>query len=123
MTDKVVVLVTCGTEAESRRIARNLVERGLAACVTIGGAPVRSIFRWKGKVEQASEYLLIAKSTRRRLTALQRAVTRMHSYDVPEVIALPIAAGSRAYLDWLAGSVTEPAKNTGIKSGKARRAK
>ena len=102
MTNKVVVLVTCASLAEARRIAHRLVEARLAACVNIMGAPVHSVYRWKGKVESAREHLLVIKTLRRRLPALQRAVMRLHSYDVPEVIALPIAAGSRAYLNWLA---------------------
>ena len=102
MTNKVVVLVTCANLAEARRIARWLVEARLAACVNVLGAPVHSVYRWKGKVESAREHLLVIKTSRGRLSALQRAVMRLHSYDVPEIIALPIAAGSRAYLKWLA---------------------
>ena len=102
MTDKVVVLVTCANAGEARRIARALVERRLAACVNVLAAPVRSTYRWKGRVETATEQLLIIKSSRRRFAALRREVERLHSYDVPEVIALPIAAGSPAYLRWLA---------------------
>jgi len=102
MTNKVVVLVTCASPAEARRIARRLVAERLAACVNIVGAPVHSVYRWKGRVESAREHLLIIKTSRRWLPALQRAVLRLHSYEVPEVIALPIAAGSRAYLNWLA---------------------
>jgi periplasmic divalent cation tolerance protein len=101
MTDKVVVLVTCANSAEAKRIARALVEARLAACVNILRSPVRSIYRWKNKVESASERLLVIKSSRKRLAALGREVRRMHSYNVPEVIALPIAAGSAAYLRWL----------------------
>jgi periplasmic divalent cation tolerance protein len=101
MTDKVVVLVTCANGAQARRIARALVTARLAACVNILGSPVRSVYRWKNKVEAASEQLLVIKSSRKRLAALERAVRRLHSYEVPEVIALPIAAGSAAYLRWL----------------------
>jgi periplasmic divalent cation tolerance protein len=101
MTDKVVVLVTCGSRSEARRMARALVEARLAACVNVLETPVQSTYRWKGKVQTAREHLLIMKSSRRRMAALQRAVERLHSYDVPEVIALPIAAGSAAYLKWL----------------------
>ena len=101
MTDKFVVLVTCSTAAEGRRIARAVVEANLAACVNIFPASVQSIYRWKGKVESARERLLLIKTSRKRLAKLQAAVERMHSYDVPEFIAIPIAAGSAAYLDWL----------------------
>jgi periplasmic divalent cation tolerance protein len=101
MIDKIVVLVTCGSAKEARRIARALIEARLAACGNIPEAPVRSIYRWKGKVETAREHLLILKTSRRRFPALERAVKRLHSYDVPEIIALPIAASSREYLDWI----------------------
>ena len=101
MTDKFVVLVTCSTAAEARRIARAVVEAKLAACVNIFPSAVQSIYRWKGKVESARERLLLIKTSRKRLAKLQAAVERMHSYDVPEFIVLPIAAGSPAYLDWL----------------------
>ena len=102
MTNKMVVLVTCASSAEAHRIARRLVEDRLAACVNVVGAPLHSVYRWKGKVESAREHLLVIKTSRRRLPALQRAVLKLHSYDVPEVIAIPIAAGSPAYLKWLA---------------------
>lgn len=101
MTDKIVVLVTCGSANEARRIARALVEARLAACGNIVEAPVRSIYRWKGKVESAREYLLIVKSSRKRFAALEKAVKGLHSYDVPEIIALPIAVGSAGYLKWI----------------------
>jgi periplasmic divalent cation tolerance protein len=105
VTDKIVVLVTCGSPAEARRIARALVKARLAACVNIVAAPVSSVYRWKGKVESAKEHLLIIKSSRKRLAALEHEVRHLHSYRVPEVIALPIAAGSRDYLNWLAECV------------------
>ena len=101
MTDRLVVLVTCGSGKEARRIARALVEAQLAACGNVVEAPVRSIYRWKGKVETAREYLLMVKTSRRRFAALEKAVKRVHSYDLPEIIALPIAAGSQAYLRWI----------------------
>jgi len=105
MTDKIVVLVTCGSLKEGRRIARALVEARLAACVNVLRTPVESIYRWKGNVEAAKEFLLIVKTSRARLAALETAVKRLHSYDVPEIIALPIEKGSRDYLAWLAESV------------------
>lgn len=105
MTDKVVVLVTCGSAKEARRIATALVEGKLAACVNIIDARVQSIYRWKGKVESAKEFLLVVKTSRRRLAALQKKIEQLHSYDVPEIIALPIVAGSRGYLAWIGDSV------------------
>jgi periplasmic divalent cation tolerance protein len=101
LTDKVVVLVTCPTVAEARRIARAVVEARLAACVNILPGAVRSIYRWKGKVESAQERLLLIKTSRKRLAKLLATVERLHSYDVPEFIALPIAAGPPKYLAWL----------------------
>ena len=94
----VVVLVTCGSRAEAQRIAREIVSQRLAACANLLETPVRSVYRWKGKVENAREFLLLIKTSAKRLAALQAEVERLHSYDVPEFIALPIIAGSPAYL-------------------------
>ena len=105
MTDKMVVLVTCGSAKEAAVIARALVRERLAACVNIQQSTVRSIYRWKGRVEEAQEHLLIIKTSRRLLADLQKEIERRHSYDVPEIIALPIVAGSAAYLAWVKESV------------------
>jgi periplasmic divalent cation tolerance protein len=105
MTDKIAVLVTCGSAAEARKIGRALVETKLAACANILEAPVRSIYRWNGRVESAKEFLIILKSSRKRFAAIEREVRRLHSYDVPEIIALPIARGSQGYLKWISQSV------------------
>lgn len=106
-TDKRVVLVTCGSAEEAVRIAQALVEQRLAACVNVLTAPVHSIYRWKGTVESSEETLLVIKTSRRRLAALEAAVRKLHSYDVPECIALPIVAGSKAYLDWISECLGE----------------
>jgi periplasmic divalent cation tolerance protein len=100
-----VILVTCGTLREARRIARAAVEAKFAACVNVVINPVESIYRWKGKVEISREYLLVMKSTAKRLTELQRMVRSMHSYDVPEFLVLPVVSGSHDYLGWLVESV------------------
>lgn len=105
MTDKIVVLVTCGSRKEARKIARALVEQRLAACVSEIGVPVASTYRWKGKIESAKEFLLLIKTSKRRFAAVRDAVRMLHSYEVPEIIALPIAAGSRKYLDWIVSSL------------------
>jgi periplasmic divalent cation tolerance protein len=105
MTDKIVVLVTCGSAKEARKIARAVVEQRMAACANMVTSPVHSIYRWKGKVESAKEFLLIIKSTQGRFAELKAAVKRLHSYDVPEIIALPIAHGEAAYLTWIFESV------------------
>jgi periplasmic divalent cation tolerance protein len=101
MTDKVVVLVTCGSAREAQKIARALVEERLAACGNIVEAPVRSIYRWKGKVERAKEYVLLIKTSRKRFAAVRDRAKQLHSYDVPEIIAMPIAEGSSEYLKWI----------------------
>lgn len=101
MTDKIVVLSTCASAEEGERIARHLVERKLAACVNVL-AGVRSVYRWKGKIEDSPEALLIIKSSRELFDELKSALDKIHSYEVPEVLALPIVDGSDNYLDWLA---------------------
>jgi periplasmic divalent cation tolerance protein len=101
MTDKIIVLVTCASAGQARRIARALVEGRLAACGNVVEAPIRSVYRWKGRVESAKEFLLILKTSRRHFASVERAVRRLHTYEVPEIIAIPIAAGSRSYLNWI----------------------
>lgn len=98
-----IVLVTCASIAEARKIARKVVEKKLAACANILPG-VESIYRWKGKVERAREVLMILKTSAARLPELEREVKRLHSYDVPEFIVLPIAAGSKEYLRWIGGN-------------------
>jgi periplasmic divalent cation tolerance protein len=105
LTDKYLVLVTCGSAMEAKRIAREVVKERLAACANILPGTVTSIYRWKGKVESRRESLLFIKTSRKRLAELQATVQRLHSYDVPELIALPIAAGSRAYIGWMEGNL------------------
>ena len=105
MTDKIVVLVTCGSKKEARKIAQALVDRRLAACVQEIGVPMRSTYRWKGRVESANEVLLLIKTSRKRFSAVSTLVKELHSYDVPEIVALNIAEGSREYLDWITSSV------------------
>ena len=104
MTDKIVVLVTCGSLREGRRIGRALVEARLAACVNVVQTPGRVDLSLEGKVDTAKEFLLIIKTSRGRFAAVEEAVKRLHSYDVPEIIALPIEKGSRDYLAWLSTS-------------------
>jgi periplasmic divalent cation tolerance protein len=105
MTDKIAVLVTCASSGQARKIARVLVAGRLAACGNVIEAPVWSVYRWKGRVENAREFLLVLKTSRKRFAALQRAVQRVHTYEVPEIIALPIADGSRDYLKWISEAV------------------
>jgi periplasmic divalent cation tolerance protein len=105
MADKIVVLVTCGSAKEGRRIARALIERRLAACINILATPVQSIYRWKGRIESAKESLLLIKTSRKRFKSLQETIQQLHSYEVPEIIALPVVVGSRKYLSWISDSV------------------
>jgi periplasmic divalent cation tolerance protein len=99
----VVVLVTAGDADEAARIGRAVVEERLAACANVVG-PIRSIYRWQGAVEDASEHLLLLKARAGDVASLEARVRALHSYDVPEVIALPIRGGSATYLAWLAES-------------------
>ena len=100
-----VVLVTCGTLSESRKIARGVVQRRLAACVNVLQSPMNSYYTWKGKLEVAREFLLVMKTSSKRLAELEKEVKRLHSYEAPEFIALLVAAGSKDYLAWLESSV------------------
>jgi periplasmic divalent cation tolerance protein len=123
MTDKVVVFVTCGSAEEGRRIARALVEERLAACVNVS-SPIRSLYRWEGRVCDDREVLLVIKSSRLLFDRLRRTVERLHSYQVPEVLCLPVIDGSPNYLNWLAGAVaspSEPAPPAGPSAGRAPR--
>jgi periplasmic divalent cation tolerance protein len=107
MTEKtLVVLTTCGNEADAGALARILVERRVAACVNaIGG--VASTYRWKGKIQQDQETLLIIKTTGTRFEALERTIREHSKYELPEILALPVQAGGSDYLAWLRESVTE----------------
>jgi periplasmic divalent cation tolerance protein len=100
MTDGIVILSTCGSEEEGERIARALLADRLAACVNVLPG-VRSFYRWKGQVEDAAECLLVIKSSRPLFGALRNAIRKSHSYEVPEVVALPIIDGAPDYLAWL----------------------
>jgi periplasmic divalent cation tolerance protein len=95
-----IVLTTCPDAASAERIARVLVEEGLAACVNIL-PPMRSIYRWKGKIEDSNELLLVIKSSTARFPAIRDRVQALHPYELPEIIAVPIADGLPDYLAWL----------------------
>jgi periplasmic divalent cation tolerance protein len=100
MTDKIVVLNTCSSEAEAERLARLLVDQHLAACVSIVPR-LRSFYRWNGAVESSEEWLLLIKSSRPLFEKLRAALDQAHSYEVPEVLALPVVDGAAAYLEWM----------------------
>lgn len=96
-----IVLVTSPTLALAGKIGRAVVQKRLAACVNVIRSPVESFYTWKGKLETAREHLLLIKTTTARLPQLEREVKRLHTYEVPEFIALPIGEGSADYLSWL----------------------
>ena len=100
MTDKIVVLSACASMEEARRLARALVEKRLAACVNVMPG-IRSVYRWKDAIEEEEEVFLLMKSSRALLDDVRAEIERMHSYEVPEVIALPIVDGSERYLSWM----------------------
>ena len=115
MSDCVVVLVTCKSPAEARRIARAAVTSRHAACANILPGKIESIYRWKGSVERAQETLLLLKTTRRAWPRLRDAVRRLHSYDVPEIIALPIAGGLDQYLAWIGECVAPSSRRKSLR--------
>jgi periplasmic divalent cation tolerance protein len=94
------VFFTTDKREEADTLSRLLVEKRLAACVQVVG-PITSTYRWKGKMEQAEEWLCIAKSREGLFKELERVVIENHSYDVPEILATPVTAGSKPYLKWL----------------------
>lgn len=100
----IIVMVTCPTEAVARRMASRLIEARLAACVNLVPR-IESTFRWKGQTEHCREALLLVKTTVTAFGRLKRAILTLHPYEVPEVIALPLAAGHRPYLSWVQGAV------------------
>ena len=106
MTDYVLVLTTLPSEGDAEKFAAQLVEERLAACVNIL-PPMRSVYRWKNAVERADERQLVIKTTRARVTALESRLRKLHPYDVPEFVVLPIDSGSADYLSWLSDN-TKP---------------
>jgi periplasmic divalent cation tolerance protein len=105
MTDFLQVQTTVSSADEAQRLAGALVERRLAACVQVIG-PVQSIYRWEGRVERAEEWLCLIKSPASRYDALQQAIRELHSYECPEIVAVPIERGSDDYLRWLAAETS-----------------
>ena len=104
MTDKRIVLTTCGSLEEARKIAHALIERRLAACVNVV-PQIESVYRWQGKVETAVEWLLAIKTTAGMFARIRDAMHELHSYETPECIAIEIGDGSAAYLEWIGESV------------------
>lgn len=105
MTDKRVVLTNCGSIEEARKIARALVERKIAACVNIVPG-IESIYRWKGEIESATEFMLLIKTVANALPSLHETLGELHSYEVPECVEIEISGGSAAYLKWIQESIS-----------------
>ena len=103
MTEAIVVLCAVPLHFDAERLASELVERSLAACVQIGPV-VNSVYRWRGAVEKSEERLLLIKSRRELFAVLEAAIRTLHPYEVPEIVALHVSAGHAPYLDWLAAS-------------------
>jgi len=104
MTDKRLVLSTAGSEEEARKIAKHLVEQQLAACVNII-PQIESIYRWQGKVESSQEWLLLIKTTTERFPSVCGVIRELHSYELPECIAIAIDDGNTQYLQWIGQAV------------------
>ena len=104
MTDKIVVFSTCSTGEEAKRLARHLIDERLAACVNVIRA-VDSYYRWQGKIEEDVEYLLVIKTSRELFDRLRAEWEKIHSFEIPELIALPIVDGAPSYLHWMDGEL------------------
>lgn len=100
----IIVLITASNKKEAARIAQGLVKNKLAACVNIIGK-IESLFWWQGKIDRAKEVLLVVKSQKKMLSRIIKLVRSLHSYDCPEIIALPIIGGHKNYLDWIDESI------------------
>ena len=109
MTDKIVVLTTCDSEQHAEKLARHLVEQRVAACVNLL-PKARSIYRWNEKIEDSTEWMLIIKSRRDLFAALRAEIQKLHTYETPELIALPVVDGSESYLAWFDAQLTTPAE-------------
>ena len=105
MTDKLVIFVTCGQREEAEQMARSLVEQRLAACVNVLPG-ILSWYWWERQVTRDEELLLVIKTTRSKFEELRKEIQRLHSYSVPEIIAMPIVEGSEDYLSWIDNSLT-----------------
>ncbi len=105
MTDKIVVLTTCDSEKRAAALARHLVEQRVAACVNILPKAM-SVYRWKDRIEDSAEWLLVIKSRRDLFAALRAEIEKVHTYEVPEIMALQVVEGSEAYLGWIDRELT-----------------
>ena len=101
--DVILVMTTVADRADAERIAASLVAKHLAACIQVSG-PIESTFRWKGQVEVTQEWMCTIKTRRDLYADIEQAIRELHSYEQPEIIAVPVVAGSENYLRWLADS-------------------
>jgi len=106
MTDCLQIVTTTASKDDADRIARALVEQRLAACVQVVG-PISSTYHWQGQLEMSQEWLCVIKTRQSHYRAIEDAIRRMHSYEVPEILAFNVAAGSQNYLDWLRGELAD----------------
>ncbi len=102
--DYIVIMVTCASEEEARKISERLLAKRLVACANIL-PKIESRFWWRGKIDSATELLLTMKTVRSNFKKIEAEIKRLHSYEVPEIIALPIVLGSRDYLDWISRNI------------------
>jgi periplasmic divalent cation tolerance protein len=107
MTDKIVVFSTCGSQEEAEQLARQLLEAHVAACVNVI-TQIRSFYWWKGLIEESGEYLLVIKTSRELFDQVRALLEHAHSYELPEVLALPVIEGSANYLAWLDRELKSP---------------
>ena len=100
MTDKILVFVSCASAAEASRIARVLVDKRLVACASLG-SPFQSVFTWKGERQEMTEFPLTLKTGQSHFAEMEAEIRRLHSYENPEIIAVPLAVASASYLQWI----------------------
>jgi periplasmic divalent cation tolerance protein len=110
MADCIQVITTIGSKDQADKLAQALVARRLAACVQVAG-PITSTYHWQGKIETSQEWTCLIKSLESKYTALEAAIRELHPYEVPEILATRVVAGSKDYLDWVAAEMAEDAKN------------
>jgi periplasmic divalent cation tolerance protein len=104
MTEYIQVFTTTDTKENARQIAKRVVEKNLAACAQIIG-PISSIFWWKNNINEEEEWLIIIKSKKNLYDDLEHAIMKVHKYEIPEILAVPVLAGAKSYLEWLDGEV------------------
>ena len=104
MTEYIQVFTTTDTKENARQVARRVVEKNLAACAQIIG-PISSIFWWKNNINEEEEWLIIIKSRKDLYEELEQAIRKAHKYEIPEILAVPVVAGAKSYLEWLDGEV------------------